>query len=110
MWLLFLNSCKRWRPSFPLSSPGGKNKTPRSEKLKRRSATLLCAMILLLNGCAGLTPTRPGQDRTTVQLLPRPALTSLQKTPEGGISMNKHDAAELLIYIESLERAMEARP
>ncbi len=67
-------------------------------------------MILLLNGCAGLTPARPGQDRTMVRLPPRPALTSLQGTPEGGIIMNKHDAAELLIYIESLERATEARP
>lgn len=35
----------------------------------------------------------------------KPALTSLVVTPEGGIMMDRRDAAELLIYIESLERA-----
>ena len=33
----------------------------------------------------------------------RPALTSLTATSDGGITMDKRDAAELLIYIESLE-------
>ena len=35
----------------------------------------------------------------------KPALASLEVTPEGGIMMNKRDAAELLLYIEALERA-----
>ena len=34
----------------------------------------------------------------------RPALTSLTATSDGGIVMDKRDAAELLIYIEQLER------
>lgn len=40
---------------------------------------------------------------------PRPVLTSLTATSDGGITMNKHDAAELLIYIEALERATGAK-
>ena len=39
-------------------------------------------------------------------LLPiRPVLNSLEIMDEGGIMMDKHDAAELLLYIEALERA-----
>ena len=34
----------------------------------------------------------------------RPELTSLRATPDGGIMMDKRDAAELLIYLEQLER------
>ena len=36
---------------------------------------------------------------------PRAGGDSLEVTPEGGIMMNKRDAAELLLYIEALERA-----
>ena len=110
MWPLSLKSCKRWRPLSPLSSPGGERKRPLSKKLKRRSASLLCATILLLSGCAALTPMQPSQGRAPVQLPPRPVLTSLQSTPDGGITMNKHDSAELLIYLESLERLLETQP
>ena len=35
----------------------------------------------------------------------RPVLNSLKIMDEGGIMMDKHDAAELLLYIEALERA-----
>ena len=45
------------------------------------------------------------QERGATALPVRPALTSLVVTPEGGIMMDKRDAAELLIYIEALERA-----
>ena len=57
-------------------------------------------MILALPGCASLTA-RPIQAVIPV----RPALTSLTATSDGGIVMDKRDAAELLIYIEALERA-----
>ena len=35
----------------------------------------------------------------------RPELTSLVALPDGGIMMDRRDAAELLIYIEALEQA-----
>ena len=41
----------------------------------------------------------------TPQLPVKPVLTSLTVRDDGGISMDKHDAAELLLYIEALERA-----
>ena len=34
----------------------------------------------------------------------RPELASLTTTSDGGIMMDKRDAAELLVYIEQLER------
>ena len=40
----------------------------------------------------------------------RPALTSLTATSDGGIVMDKRDAAELLIYIEALEVAAGVNP
>ena len=65
-----------------------------------RLAPLLCALILLLPGCANLTA------RPIPAALPvKPELTILAATSEGGIAMDKRDAAELLIYIEALERA-----
>ena len=36
----------------------------------------------------------------------RPELTSLAVTSDGGIMMDKRDAAELLIYIDQLERVV----
>ena len=62
---------------------------------------LIFALSLALSGCASLTPST----RSATTLPVRPALTSLAVTPEGGIMMDKHDAAELLVYIEALERA-----
>ena len=65
-----------------------------------RLAPLLCALILLLPGCANLTA-RPIPAAIPV----RPELPSLTATPDNGITMVRRDAAELLIYIEALERA-----
>ena len=85
-----------FRP-FWLGWSGGRRPKAR---LKLRFAGLLCAMILLLPGCANLTA------RPIPAALPvKPELTSLAATSEGGIAMDKRDAAELLIYIEALERA-----
>lgn len=54
-------------------------------------------LILALNGCAA--------SRSNVAPPPpRPTLESLEPTPEGGICMDKQDAAELLLYLDSLER------
>ena len=84
-----------FRP-FWLGWSGGRRPKAR---LKLRFAGLLCAMILLLPGCASSTA------RPTQALPIRPELTSLTATSDGGITMDKRDAAELLIYIEALERA-----
>ena len=65
-------------------------------------ATLLFVMILALHGCsssAGITSTPPAL------MITKPRLTSLTVTPDGGLCMNKTDAAELLIYVERLETA-----
>ena len=61
---------------------------------------MLFALTLLASGCGGLTP-----ERTVAQApyLTRPVLLSLTATPDGGIQMGRHDAATLLIYIETLE-------
>lgn len=51
---------------------------------------------LLMNGCAGSAGIGP--------MPPRPRLESLVPMPDGGICMNHQDAAELLLYIDLLER------
>ena len=66
-------------------------------------AGLMFALILALSGCASLG--QPTSNTATTSLPIRPVLTSLKITDEGGIMMDKRDAAELLIYIEALERA-----
>ena len=99
MWPCSVKSCKFWPPlSLPCWS-GGASTKPHESRPKLRLAGLLCVMILLLPGCVSSTA---GQTR----MLPiRPELTSLMATSDGGIMMNKRDAAELLIYIEALEQA-----
>ena len=60
-------------------------------------------VILALPGCVslgGVTESRV----EGAQLPVKPVLRSLAQTPDGGIIMDGHDAAELLIYIKSLER------
>lgn len=100
MWEL---SSKSSRPLSPLCPPcwtGGSEDKPPRPRLKLRLAWLLFALTLLLPGCVSLM-SKP----TPAQLPIKPALASLEVTPEGGIMMNKRDAAELLLYIEALERA-----
>ena len=66
-------------------------------------AGLMFALILALSGCASLG--QPTSNTATTSLPIRPVLTSLKITDEGGIMMDKRDAAELMIYIEALELA-----
>ncbi len=99
-------SVKLSRPSLPLCRPfwiGGNNGKRPGNRPRLKLAWLLFAVILLLPGCASLTGN--SQARTATALPTCPALESLTATNDGGISLNKHDAAELLIYIEALERA-----
>ena len=81
--------------------PGGTNAKPPKLKPKLMLATLLLSAILLASCSASLT--QPVSNSPTV--ITSPTLTSLTALPSGGISMDKRDAAELLIYIEALERA-----
>ena len=83
----------------PFWTGGANGKQPRTRP-RLRLAWLLFALTLLLPGCVSLT-SKPAP----AQLPIKPALTSLTQTSDGGITMNKHDAAELLLYIEALERA-----
>ena len=61
---------------------------------------LIFAVSLALSGCVSSTA-KPTQ---TATLPVRPELTSLTTTSDGGIMMDRRDAAELLIYLEQLER------
>ena len=103
MWVL---SVKLSRPSLPLCRPfwigGNGDRSPRL-RLRLRLAWLIFAMILALPGCTSLGQPTSNQAATTLPI--RPVLNSLKIMDEGGIMMDKHDAAELLLYIEALERA-----
>ena len=63
--------------------------------MKLVALTLL--LTLLVSGCASLTNSRP-------ELPPRPLLESSRVDSEGGICINRADTAELMLYIEALER------
>ena len=96
------------RPSLPLCRPfwtGGANGKQPGTRPRLRLAWLLFALTLLLPGCASLAGNSPV--RATTTLPTRPPLESLTATSDGGIRLDKRDAADLLIYIEALERAAE---
>ena len=92
-----------WRPLYRPFWIGGQNARPRKNRLRLKIASMLCVMILALSGCASLA--QPSSNTATTSLPIRPVLTSLKITDEGGIMMDKHDAAELMIYIEAVELA-----
>ena len=100
MWELSSKSSQPLSPLCPPCWTGGSEDKPPRPRLKLRLAWLLFALTLLLPGCVSLT-SKPAP----AQLPIKPALTSLTQTSDGGLTMNKHDAAELLLYIEALERA-----
>ena len=64
---------------------------------------LLFALTLLVSGCLASIQ---GPISSPVMIPTRPDLTSLEERPDSGITMDKRDAGELLIYIETLERAV----
>ena len=100
MWVHYLKSYRPWQRPYPPCWTGGNNgKTPRRAR-KRRIVLLIFAAILLVSGCVN-SIVKPNP---TLSLPVRPDLTSLTATPDGGICLDRHDAAELLLYIEALER------
>ena len=99
MWPCSVKSSRRLPQLSRLFCLGWSSARPKKSRLKLKLVGLLCALILLVNGCVSSTA---GPTRT---LPVRPELTSLTATGDGGIMMNKRDAAELLIYIEALEAA-----
>ena len=103
MWVLLQRSFRPWPPSCLSLLSGGPSAGPRKSRLRLRIVWLIFAATLVTPGCASLAGNN--QERGATALPVRPALTSLVVTPEGGIMMDKRDAAELLIYIEALERA-----
>jgi hypothetical protein len=104
MWLCSLKYCTPWLRLFLPCLTGGRAAKPRKTGLKLRHAWLISALILLSSGCVSST-TRP----IPAEAIPvRPELSSLTGTPDGGIMMDKRDAAELLIYIELLERTVKS--
>ena len=100
MWELSSKSSQPLSPLCPPCWTGGNGDRRSRLRLMHRIVLMLFATSLLLPGCVSLT-SKPAP----AQLPIKPALTSLTQTSDGGITMNKHDAAELLLYIEALERA-----
>ena len=103
MWVLSQRLSPPSRLSCPQSLSGGQSAGPCRSRLRLKLAWLIFAMILLLPGCTSLGQPTSNQAATTLPI--RPVLNSLKIMDDGGIMMDKHDAAELLLYIEALERA-----
>lgn len=88
-WLALALSWAHW------AHGGGNGSAPRP--WRRLKPTLIAlALIPLANGCAATTQIAPPP--------PRPTLESMQPTNDGGLTMNRQDAMELLLYIDQLER------
>ena len=88
MWVLSQRYSRPWPLPCPQSLSGGQSAGPRRSRLQLR----------IVWG-----QSTSNQAATTLPI--RPVLNSLKIMDEGGIMMDKHDAAELLLYIEALERA-----
>ena len=73
----------------------------------RLFVTLLFVAILGLSGCVS---SAHQNNPAPAMLITKPILYSITVTPDGGICMDKHDAAALLIYIETIERAAGVGP
>ena len=72
----------------------------RGTRTKASNATTFATaltIILMLSGCASLTPAHRACPTA------KPTLTSLKPTADGGITMNRSDSAALLNYINDLE-------
>ena len=72
----------------------------------RHPVSLLCAILLLSlsvgTGCSAICKLACQQPE--IQRPQRPILESLMETPDGGICMDKGDTAELLLYLDGLEK------
>lgn len=109
MWVLSQRYSRPWPLPCPQSLSGGQSAGPRRSRLQLRIVWLMFALTLALPGCTSLgQPTSNTANNPTV--ITKPTLTSLRTTESGGITMNKHDAEELLFYIEALERAAGIEP
>ena len=102
MWVLSQRYSRPWPLPCPQSLSGGQSAGPRRSRLQLRIVWLIFALILALSGCVSSTA---GQTQATTLPI-RPELTSLTVTSDGGIIMDRQDAAELLIYLEQLERVV----
>ena len=103
MWVLSQRYSRPWPLPCPQSLSGGQSAGPRRSRLQLRIVWLMFALTLALPGCTSLGQPTSNQAATTLPI--RPVLNSLKIMDEGGIMMDKHGAAELLLYIEALERA-----
>ena len=65
--------------------------------LKKTLITLI--LTLLLSSCAGL-----GERKIPPNLLTRPNLESAIENEQGGICLDKEDTAELLHYLDGIEK------
>lgn len=97
MWARSRSSSRAWALLSPLSRRGGATVKPRSVPLLIGAAVALWLAILLASDCAS-SASRPRV------LPPAPILESSTSQSDGGICLGRADTAELLLYIETLER------
>ena len=112
MWRCSVKSSLPWRLLFRLSLIGGLSVRRLKRKLQRLLTLplmlMLCATTISLPGCAtSQAPTNSPSSPPTV--ITKPVLNSLVFDDDGGMCMDKHDSAELLIYIRALERELGLR-
>ena len=97
MWARSRRSSQAWARSSLRLRSGGSGVLRKSVTLLTAAVVMLCLTILLASGC-GASKTRHAV------LPPAPVLESSTKNADGGICIDRADTAELLLYIEHLER------
>ena len=112
---------QRYSRHWPLPCPhclsGGKSARTRRSRLRLKIAKtlvkplmlLMLAMIISLPGCATLATPASSQSSSRTVVITKPVLSSLEFGEDGSMCMDKHDSAELLIYIRNLERELGLR-
>ena len=97
MWVRSRPSSLAWARSSQPWRSGGSAVLKKSATLLTAAVVMLCLTILLASGCGAL------KTRHAV-LPPSPVMESSTINADGGICIDRADTAELLLYIEHLER------
>lgn len=97
MWARSRSFSRAWALLSPLYPSGGRHGRPKSVPHLIAAAVMLCLVILMANGCASSSSRQKA-------LPPAPVLESSTINADGGICIDRADTAELLQYIEHLER------
>lgn len=71
-------------------------------KYRKKAAALIVTLLLFSVSVSGCVTT--GGQAEPAPLPPRPTLESMTENEQGGICIDRQDTAELLHYIDALER------